>query len=55
MRHIARDMPLRDVAELVTKHRGQFVAVADHCKQPQVDTKIAPGQGKGIDRPVTPE
>jgi hypothetical protein len=41
LRDQARYMALRDVAQLVRQHRGQFVARAHHAQQPQVHAQIA--------------
>ena len=55
VRHVAGDVALGYVAQLVAQHRGQFVAVAHHPHQPQMHAKVAPGQGKSVDRAVAPE
>ena len=55
VRHIARNVALCDVAQLMTQYRRQFVAVADHCDQAQMHPKISTGQGKRVHRSVAPE
>ena len=55
LRHIARNVALGNVAELVAQHRGQLVARADNAHQPQMHAKVAPRQGEGVDRAVAPE
>ena len=47
--HAARNVALRDVAELVRQHRRQLVARGRHRDEPQVDAHPAAGQGKGVD------
>ena len=55
VRHVAGNVALGHVAQLVAQHRGEFVAVAYHPHQPQVHAKVAPGQGKSVDRAVAPQ
>ena len=50
----ARNMPLRDVGQLVRHDRGQLVGCADGGHEAQIHTQIPPGQGKGVDLAVTP-
>ena len=45
-------MTLGHVRQLVAEHGGQLVPAGDNCHQPQVQSKIAAGQRKRVDRTV---
>ena len=44
-----RDVPLRDVRDLVGQHAGEFVFIAGRIDQAGMHTDVAAGQGEGID------
>jgi hypothetical protein len=48
----ARDVPLRDMAEFMRQHRGQFVGRGRQRDQAQVHAHVAARQRKGIDAAV---
>ncbi len=52
LRQQARDMALRDMAELVREHRGQLVGAAHGRQQAQVHAEVAARQREGVDRGV---
>ena len=50
LRQQARDMALRDMAELVREHRGQLVGAGHGRQQAHVHAEVATRQREGVDR-----